>query len=99
MILYLVSFSFQIFILDHTPISYTLRMPFGLREVRWDFLELIKARILFYEILERIWDVIINLENVFANNGDRFGSIGHNGASRVSKFTEKTDQLYYFMLW
>ena len=27
----------------------------------------------------------------------RFGSIDHNGASRVSKFTEKTDQQYYFM--
>ena len=29
---------------------------------------------------------------------DRFGSIDHNGASRVSKFIENTDQQYYFML-
>ncbi len=30
--------------------------------------------------------------------GDHFGSIDHNGASRVSKFTETTYQQYYFML-
>ena len=34
---------------------------------------------------------------IFLYNGDHFGSIDHNGASEVSKFTEK-DQQYYFML-
>ena len=34
----------------------------------------------------------------FFYNGDRFSSIDQNGASRVSKFTEKTEQRYYFML-
>ncbi len=58
-----------------------------------------KKEILYWMTLNMAYSLLPLLKiKLFFVQWDRFGNIDHNGASRVSKFTEKTDKQYYLML-